>query len=243
MSYEPYKNFAEIYDSFVDKAFYEDYYNYIIQTLKKLGIHPETLLELACGTGNLAILFKNAGFNIEGLDISNDMLKIAKHKGLRVFNTDMVNFSLAKEYDLILCVFDSLNYIQKKQDLLSCFKQVNRHLKDNGLFIFDMNSYYKITKVMPKFRTAYHRSTDLDIVWQNSLKKDTWISEMAVFKKLRSNIYQKFCETHIEKAYTLPTVKSLLKKSGLGILSLHSDFKLNTVKNTSKRWFFVCRKQ
>jgi len=92
----PYEKFAEVYDSIMPDKFYEDYYKFIIEILKKLELKPASILELACGTGKLAKIFLDEDYNIEGLDLSQSMLSIAKKKGLKVYQGNMVNFKLNK---------------------------------------------------------------------------------------------------------------------------------------------------
>jgi predicted TPR repeat methyltransferase len=130
----PYNKFAEIYDTLYSDIyrydhFWEEYYNFIIQTLEKRGLKPRRILELACGTGKLTKIFQDNGYSIEGLDYSKNMLKVARQKGLTVHQDNMKNYDLGKKYDLIICVFDSLNYIQTQSDLQQCFITTYNHLE------------------------------------------------------------------------------------------------------------------
>jgi ubiquinone/menaquinone biosynthesis C-methylase UbiE len=237
-----YKKFAEVYDLIMDNKFYSDYYTFIVELIKKLNFKPKNILELACGTGKLAKIFLSRGYNIEGLDLSDEMLKIAKSKGLKVYKGNIINFRLRNKYDLIVCAFDSLNYIQKKSDLQKCFNSVNRHLNQNGLFIFDMNSDFKIKNIIPKFKTKYYKIGKYILIWLNSHKKDKWIAEIILFEKLKDRIYKKFYERHIERAYRIDTIKDALKKAKFKIISTYSDFKFNKIRKDSLRWFFICKK-
>lgn len=238
---KPYEKFAEVYDSIMPDKFYKDYYNFIVKILKKLKFKPESILEVACGTGKLMELFHKKGYQIEGLDLSEGMLNIAKKKGLKVYQGNMINFRLNKKYDLILNIFDSLNYIQKLTDLQKCFVTTNRHLNKNGLFIFDMNSDFKINKVIPKFKTEYYKIGNTELIWLNSHKQNKWVSEMIMFCKTNKK-YERFYEKHIEKAYKLIKIKNLLKKANFELINIYSDFNFSKVKKNSKRWFFVAKK-
>lgn len=237
----PYEKFAEVYDSVMRDKFYQDYYQFVTEILKEQGLEPKTILELACGTGKLAKIFLDKGYNIEGLDISKNMLRVAKKKGLKVHQGNMVDFKLKKKYDLILCIFDSLNYTQEQSELHQCFKSVKKHLSQDGLLIFDMNSDYKINKLIPNFGTEYYKVGDIEMVWLNTHEPDTWVTEMIFFEKTENGKYQRFYEKHIEKAYKISTIKSLLQKAKLEMIASYSDFQYSKMRRNAKRWFFVCK--
>lgn len=238
----PYDKFAEVFDSYVRADFHRDYYNLILKIFKKWKLEPKNILDLACGTGKLAKIFLDNGYTIEGLDISESMLNIAIKKGLKVYQGNIVDFELGKKYDLILCVYDSLNYVLKQSDLQKCFKSVNRHLFEKGVLIFDMNSDYRINKILPTYKIDYHKIGDTELFWFNSHRHNTWIGELIIFEKTEDGKYQRFYEKHIERAYKLPIIKKLLKKANFEILETFSDHKFNEIKRDSKRWYFVCER-
>lgn len=239
---DPYEKLAEVFDIFIRGEFHKNYYDFIIRILKKLRFKPRNILDLACGTGKLARFFLDAGYEIEGLDLSESMLNIARSKGLKVYQGNMINFEIGRRYDLIICVFDSLNYILKQSDLLKCFKSVNRHLNQNGLFIFDMNSDFKINEVLPTYKNDYHKVGDTELIWLNSHRRNTWVGELILFQKTENGKYQRFYEKHVEKAYKITKIEKLLRKAKFELLRTYSDIKLNEIKKDSKRWFFVCKK-
>ncbi len=238
---KPYEKFAEIYDLIMRGKWHKDYYKFIFKILRKLDFKPESILEVACGTGNLMEIFDNKEYKIEGLDLSNKMLDIAKKKGLRVYQGNMISFRLNKEYDLILNIFDSLNYIQKISDLQKCFESTNNHLCEHGLFIFDMNSDFKINKILPNLKTEYYNLGDTELIWLNRHKPNTWIADMIFFSKSNGK-FTRFYEKHVQKSYRFNDIKKLLKKTNFELLNVYSDFNFGKVKKNSERWFFVTRK-
>jgi SAM-dependent methyltransferase len=226
---DPYDKLAEVYDSIYPRKFYEDYYCFISRILEGMGSEPETVLELACGTGNLAKVFLDRGYSVEGFDMSGSMLSIARKKGLRIYRGDMADFELNKDYDLILCVFGSMNYIKDQSDLQRCFCSVSRHLARGGLFIFDINSDYRINELVPGYHTEYHKVYETEVVMLNSHEPDSWVTDMLFFVKTEDGKYQRFHERHVERAYKLDDVKSLLEKAGLEIVGSYSDFEFNEI--------------
>lgn len=196
---------------------------------------------MACGTGRLTNIFHKKGWVIEGLDLSKEMLSIAKKKGFKIHKRNMINFNLNKKYDLILNIFDSLNYIHKSSDLKKCFQTANRHLNEKGFFIFDMNSDFRINKIKSINKTEYYKIGETELIWLNKHIPNFWIIELIIFCKNKEK-YTRFYEKHIERAYPLNEIKRLLKITNFEIISIYSDFNFDKVKNNSKRWFFIARK-
>jgi ubiquinone/menaquinone biosynthesis C-methylase UbiE len=243
---ENYTKFAKFYDyqysSVKFQEFYLSYFIFVRRICEELKINAQNILEIACGTGNLAKIFLDNGYEIEGLDISQKMLDVAKDKGIKVHLQDMLEFNLEQKYDIILCIFDSLNYILNTSDLTKCLKCVEKHLTASGLFIFDLNSDYKINNIVPNFTTQYGKYVNDHYIWLNSHEEDKWISELIYFEKQKSGLYKKYKEKHIEKAFKLDNVIKGIKNSGLTVKSIFSDLNLMKIQPTSSRWFFITQK-
>lgn len=238
-SQKHYQKFAEIYDEIMNVKFYNSYAEFIFRILHKFKIKPTTILDLACGTGRLAKIISLKGYNLEGIDSSMGMINIAKKRGVKCYKKNIINFKLPKKYDLILCTYDSLNYITNLRDLKKCLSSVKRHLRVGGVFIFDMNSDFKINKlIIPS--TRYFKIKNIELIWLNLKKPNTWIAEMVLFVKKRVG-YQRYFERHTEKAYGLKSIKKLLSQLNFKTLGIYSDFKFSKVKNNSPRWFFVSK--
>lgn len=137
-----YKQFAYYYDDAIQELDYTLWLDYITPYLTK----DKTILDLACGSGTLAILLGLEGYQIEGLDLSPTIIEIAKektkinHLTIPYYVADMTNFKLDKTYDVITCFFDSVNFLQSKEDVKKMFSSVYDHLNHGGLFICDVFS-------------------------------------------------------------------------------------------------------
>ncbi|WP_287586081.1 class I SAM-dependent methyltransferase [Candidatus Borrarchaeum sp.] len=236
-----YEKFAEVYDLVTPEEFYFDYFNFIKKILKSLNYNPQNILDVACGTGRLAKILLDKDYDVEGLDISESMLEIARKRGLKVYQSNMVDFNVGQKYDLIISTYDSLNYVLQESSLKKCFNSIKKHLNQKGIFICDMNSDYKINKVLPEYKVDYYDFSEVnaELIWLNSYQKNYWIGEVILFKKAEDGKYDRFYEKYIERAYELKTIKKLLKEAEFEILETYSDFELNKIKKDSKRWFFV----
>ena len=137
-----YKKFSYYFDEVVCSLDYDLWLEFIEPYLKD----GDTVLDLACGSGTLLTMLKLKGYDCEGLDLSSDIIDIANEKAkinhLRIpyYVEDMTDFNLNKQYDMITCFFDSINFLKTKEDIDNMFTCVKKHLKKGGLFIFDIFS-------------------------------------------------------------------------------------------------------
>ena len=234
-----YQKFAEIYDDINPTEFYELYHAFIHVALEQHHLRPESILELGCGTGRLAEQFILEGKAVDGLDRSPQMLAIAKKRGVRTRQGDLASFRLSKRYDLIFCALDSLNYLLTERALRSSFMRVHQHLSNGGLFIFDLNSEFKINKaVLAVPPTTIYNFGDVKLTWTNSHRQNTWVIDLILREKGKT-----FREQHVEKAYALPLVKQLLRHCGFQVLGIYGDLAMGEVQKDSLKWFFVCAKK
>ena len=137
-----YKKISYYFDEVVSSLDYDLWLEFIEPYLK----NGDTILDLACGSGTLLTMLKLKGYDCEGLDLSSDIIDIANEKAkinhLRIpyYVEDMTDFNLNKQYDMITCFFDSVNFLKTKEDIDNMFTCVKKHLKKGGLFIFDIFS-------------------------------------------------------------------------------------------------------
>src|SRR5699024_3329386 len=126
---------------------------------------------MACGTGNLTYHLGKAGYSITSFDLSEDMLSIAYNKlmgfsNIKLLQQDMRSFRINEKYDSIIAICDSINYITEKDHLFNTFKNAYAHLNKGGLFIFDINSYYKLKEIIGNNIFIEDRG-DIFYTWQN----------------------------------------------------------------------------
>jgi predicted TPR repeat methyltransferase len=212
MRQQPYKKFAYFYDTIYRGRFYNDYTVFITKIIKERRIKKPSILDIACGTGLLIKNLKKKFQLIEGLDSSKEMLAIAKekNKGIKFYNQSMINFNIRKKYNIIVCTFDSINYITNKKNLWSVFRSVSAHLSHRGIFIFDFNTVNK--KIMSKF-------TKGNITYFNEIKDKLWSIVLEI--KVEGKTYR---ETHQERFYSLGDMRLALRKNKFKIVNAYSSF-------------------
>ncbi|NLC45358.1 MAG: class I SAM-dependent methyltransferase, partial [Clostridiales bacterium] len=149
-----YQDFAYLYDEFMKNVDYQDWTNKVEDIFRKYDKQPKTIVDLACGTGGVTNLLATRGYKVTGVDISEDMLYLAREKarksGLQVpyICQDISELSLHNPVDAILCMCDGFNYILEKRKLKQSLKKIHKYLNPGGILIFDISSHYKLSSIL-----------------------------------------------------------------------------------------------
>ncbi|MFT8348388.1 class I SAM-dependent DNA methyltransferase [Clostridium saccharoperbutylacetonicum] len=243
-----YKEFATIYDELIyEDINYDKIAEKVVNLCKENNVNFDNYLDLACGTGNVAIKVAKYFNSLYAVDLSDEMLNMAFEKfkknkiKAKVICQDMSELSLNKKFDLITSVLDSTNYITETEALENYFLKVNEHLSENGLFIFDINSYYKLSTVLGNNIYTYS-SDDVFYTWENSFEDDIVNMFLTFFVKQENNLYEKFEEEHFERAYSEEYIEDILKKCQFKILNKFEGYSNEKVKGNSERILYVVGK-
>ena len=245
---EAYTGFAAVYDIFMDNVPYEEWSSYLHGLLLEHGIEEGIVLDLGCGTGAMTERLAAFGYDMIGVDNSEDMLEIAMEKkeksgwDILYLMQDMREFELYGTVRAVICLCDSLNYLLEEDDLLTTFKLVNNYLDPNGLFIFDFNTVYKYETVIGDSTIAENRE-DCSFIWENYYTAEDQINEydLTIFVKQQKDLFRKFTETHLQRGYTLETMKRLVEQSGLIFVEALDADTHGSVTETSERIYVIAR--
>ena len=242
---EAYTEFAQVYDRFMDNVPYEAWCEGISKILTEHGISEGLVLDLGCGTGTMTRLLRQKGYDMIGVDASAEMLEIARNhpdEGILYLQQDMREFELYGTVRAVICLCDSLNYLLEENDLLTTFKLVNNYLDPNGLFIFDFNTVYKYETVIGDSTIAENRE-DCSFIWENYYTAEDQINEydLTIFVKQQKDLFRKFTETHLQRGYTLETMKRLVEQSGLIFVEALDADTHGSVTETSERIYVIAR--
>jgi SAM-dependent methyltransferase len=245
---ESYRSFARVYDMFMDNIDYPAWCGYLKKILEKYGVNDGLVLEMGCGTGSMTQLLAQAGYDMIGIDNSEDMLEMAMEKrvqsGLDILYLlqDMREFELYGTVRAVVSVCDSVNYILEEDELLQVFSLVNNYLDPGGIFIFDLNTPYKYKQVMGDDTIAENREEG-SFIWENYFDEQTQINEYALtlFIKEKDELYRKYEEYHYQRAYDTSLVIELLEKAGLRPLAVYDAFTMEPAKPDSERICLIAR--
>ncbi|EXJ22865.1 Methyltransferase [Alkalibacterium sp. AK22] len=235
-----YNWFAKVYDELMDDSLYSQWLQYTQKHLQP----GATLLELGCGTGILGIMLKQAGYDLTGLDLSEEMLSLAYNRQLEsktmfpLLHRDMKDLSGLPPFDAMVCYSDALCYMESEESLKTVFKAVYNGLNKNGCFLFDVHSPLKITDFL---ETSFHAETNgIVFLWDsyegeypNSIEH-----QLTFFVENEEGLYERFEELHKERTYSLQTYQQLLKEAGFNQVKVTSDFQDSFDGVNGRRWFF-----
>lgn len=247
---EAYTSFASVYDTFMDNVPYNKWGKYIRDMLGRYGVTEGLVLDLGCGTGTMTEILAGYGYDMIGVDDSEDMLELAMDKRLKsghdilYLMQDMREFELYGTVKAVVSVCDSVNYMTELEDLKEVFRLVNNYLDPGGIFLFDFNTDYKYREVMGD-RTIAEDRGDCSFIWDNYYYEEERINEYDLTLFIRENVesgetgegqlYRKYTETHYQRGYTLDEIKELLREAGLIFRSAHDMDTSGAVSDKSER--------
>ena len=236
---EAYTAFAEVYDAFMDNIPYGEWADYVQSLLTEYGVRDGLVLELGCGTGNLTELLASMGYDMIGVDCSGDMLGTAMEKreasGLDILylHQDMREFELYGTVRAVVSVCDSMNYITEYEELKQVFRLVNNYLDPGGLFVFDLNTEYKYREILGSQTIAESRE-DCGFIWENEY-------DLTLFIREEGQLYRRYEETHIQRAYSLEEVREALLESGMEFVAVYNAFTRDCPEADSQRMYVIAR--
>ncbi|MBD5460020.1 MAG: class I SAM-dependent methyltransferase [Lachnospiraceae bacterium] len=274
---EAYSGFAEVYDTFMDQTPYDEWCEYLTGLIGKYGIsvpgEEETLesatdkeraempeaeevllsernlvLELGCGTGNLTQRMAARGFDMIGVDNSQEMLSIAMEKRTQGISPlyllqDMRELELYSTVGTVLCVCDSINYLLSEEDVSEVFRRVNNYLFPGGIFIFDFNTVYKYEQVIGDATIAESRE-DCSFIWENYYDCEEQVNEydLTIFvKDADTERFRRFRETHYQRGYTAEQMTRLIREAGMRVeLTVDADTH-GAIRRESERIYILAR--
>ena len=244
-----YKEYAQVYDQSGQIAFSLKMIPYLDRLLERHPAPGRTLLELACGTGTVAIAMASAGWRVYGVDASADMLIEARRKAqaediaITWSQQDMRQITLPDRIDLTTCLYDSMNYMLTSRDLTTVFQQVYDALRPGGLYIFDMNTAYMLSTIWND-ETCYMDDKDFTVILHNDYDdlRQRAYATLTVFQRVSETDYQKFVVKHAEQAYPEEHIATLLVDVGFDLEARYKCFSFERPDATTTRIMWVARR-
>jgi ubiquinone/menaquinone biosynthesis C-methylase UbiE len=218
-----YEGFANVYEHMMNHIPYEEWFEKIRVYLTEHGVSSGTVCELGCGTGIMTEKFAAAGYNMIGIDRSEDMLALAQEKkeesgsDILYLNQNMEEMELDAPVSAIISVCDTVNYILDEEGMLSLFSRVKQYLQPGGYFIFDLKTTYCYRNIIGN-QTWAEQDEEVSYIWENYYYEDEDINEymLTIFRKRPdSELYERIEEAHYQRAYPVDRLRELLEKSGL----------------------------
>lgn len=246
-----YHSFSYFYDRLTSNISYKKRAEYFDMLIKKHNGKKNLLLDLACGTGSLSEEFSRMGYDVIGVDASEEMLNEALDKkfdsGLNIqyLCQDMTKLDMFGTIDVTICALDSLNHLNNSEDIQKTFDRVSLFCEPNGLFIFDVNMPYKHQYVLGN-NTFIYDMDDVFCVWQNSFdsKNDDYRVDISldIFGKNENGLYERYYDELSEIAFERNKIENMLVKAGLSVEAVYDFDSINPPDEHSEKLVFVARK-
>lgn len=245
-----YHELASLYDQLMDHAPYDDWVQFTKDTIAQKEKLVSRIVDLGCGTGEVAIPLAKEGYDMIGVDISTHMLACASNKALNEnaqvqwLEQDMRQLTGLQDIDMVISYCDSINYITSEADLAAVFTGVYDSLAEGGLFVFDFHALpYATDHLMDQ--TFTHVSDGLSYIWDcegGSLSGR--MTHYLTFFQADGELYRRFDEVHEQRTFSLDVYESLLKKAKFNKITFYADFSLENSITADKgeRIFAIAEK-
>jgi len=256
---DSYSSISEIYDIWQEQNNPDKWVLYTEKIIKRHLMKTKgdgadqkfILLDLGCGTGNIAIKMAENGYEVIGIDKSSEMLSIAKGKSksemIQFVCQDITEFELFGTVDIIICFLDTVNHITNKKRLRKMFSLCKNYLNQGGILMFDIatRSYFEQSLAN---NTFFDIRDDFAVIWENIYSKSKSINTANItfflkeFKNSQDNGEEKYIRLEdviIEKVYNADDIIEMLENSGLENTGIYSDFTFKKPDFDSNRIFFV----
>ncbi|MCR2803794.1 class I SAM-dependent DNA methyltransferase [Paenibacillus soyae] len=254
---QSYGQFALVYDQLMEDMPYADWLGFAREAWSRYGI-PASVVDLGCGTGSLAIPLARSGFHVYGIDLSSDMLSVARSKWdetpqqavrsragtIRWLQQDMREWELSEPVDAVISFCDCLNYLTEEEDIEAAFRRTCEALKPGGSFLFDMHPPSQLIRYAEE-QPFVLDERDIAYIWTCDFEPSRCFIEhhLTIFARgSESPSFHRFEETHLQRAYDPDWIESALRKAGFRTVDRYADFELKPANASSERLFFAAVK-
>lgn len=249
-----YETLAAMYDALMDDVDYEAWADYIDRMLQKHGGPGKRLLDLGCGTGCISIPLAQRGYQVTGVDISEEMLAAAREKSRALQldidwrKQDLTSLQLFDEagnemvFDAAIATFDVFNHLTEPEDLQMLFHTLNPLLADEGVLLFDVQTPYKLREYLGNHIFTLHRD-DVEYMWENHFDEESQICTMNItfFLRQANGLYRRETMTQEERVYDLDLLRLWLKYSDFETAGVYEELSENDVKPEAHRAVFIAK--
>jgi SAM-dependent methyltransferase len=247
---KPFTDISPYYDLLMQDVDYQEWVDYVMHLMDRVEIPKgSSLIDLACGTGTSAILLAKAGYSVKGMDYSAEMLDIARNKANKAkleidfFQGDIRDFKCIERPKVLTCLFDSMNYLLNENDFYHACLSAYNSLPDSGLFIFDVNTIFALTKYWDQ-RLEVKEAEGVVSIWKNSYDFVKHYANLSLTLFIpRGKGYRRVDEFHQEKAYPLEDVEKMLGAAGFGKIEMFKHLTLEPPQRNTIRATIVAYKK
>ena len=243
---------APIYDKVNGEIDYSAWADFVEENIKRYNpdMKTELVLDLGCGTGKMTLELARRGYDMTGVDLSSEMLDIARcaaeHEGLSDkmlwLLQDITEFELYGTVELCVSCLDTVNHLTSPKELKKCLSLVHNYLVPDGLFLFDINGKRKFEEIYADNSYVMEEENSV-CVWQNSYNPKTKLCDffITLFEEDEDGKYNRYDELQTERMYTLRSIKSALAECGFEFIGAYSDLDFTEATDDSERIYISAR--
>ena len=244
---DAYHELAKSYDRLTNDVDYRATVDFYLRILEKEGLKPRTAVDLACGTGSVAMILADMGMDVIAVDMSEEMLTVAQQKAQeltappRFVCQPLQELRLPRGVDLAVCALDSLDYITDPDDCREAIRRVYKSLNPGGIFVFDVNTPEKLRAM--DGQVFLDEDDDVYCVWRGEFDEQTNICSygMDLFQR-RGTVWHRSFEEHREYAYSAEQLMGYLKAAGFTGIEVYADRLFEAPREGEQRIYFKARK-
>ncbi len=240
MSYDA---FARYYDELTANIDYPALAGYYDRLNLRFGGKRGILLDLACGTGSLSVLFAEKGYDVIGVDMSPEMLDAAMskpHENIQYLCQDMTELDLYGTIDTVVCALDSFNHLENEEELRAAIERISLFSDNNAVFIFDVNTLYKHEHILAD-STFVYETEDVFCVWENEYIGDGATDIQLDFFVRDGDIYRRESDCFTETAYSRETIEKILTDAGFEVCACYAYPTEDEPSETSEKLTFIAK--
>ncbi|MBJ6363069.1 class I SAM-dependent DNA methyltransferase [Paenibacillus sp. GCM10012307] len=255
-----YRQFASVYDRLMEDMPYPEWLSFARQCWERYGM-PKSVADIGCGTGSIAIPLARSGFDVYGIDLSANMLSVARSKweaghqpairsqsgSVTFLQQDMRDWELPEQVDSVISFCDCLNYLTESEDVEAMFAATFRSLKDGGVFLFDVHPPSQLKRYAVE-QPFVLDERDIAYIWTSELDEQRCEIEhhLSIFAREgaeRDSLFQRIDEVHIQRAYEPAWLTGALLRAGFAKVEQFGDFRLEAPDAMTERLFFAALKE
>ena len=242
-----YEALAVSYDRLTNDVDYRATVDFYFEILNREGLHPKTAVDLACGTGSVALLLAERGMAVTAVDLSPEMLTVAAQKAQEMDDPPLFvcqplqELRLPRGVDLAVCALDSLDYVTDPADCAEAIRRIYKSLNPSGIFIFDVNTPEKLRAM--DGQVFLDEDEDVYCVWRGEFDEETNICSygMDLFQR-EGDVWHRSFEEHREYAYSEEQLRVFLKDAGFTHIEVYADRRFEAPQEGEQRIYFKARK-
>lgn len=234
-----YGRFADVYDELMTDIPYSAYVEWV-QRYAPVHDFPN-VLDIGCGTGVLTQLFVSAGYQVSGLDLSEEMLTIASERlgqNVPLYCMSMHELDGFSELDVVTIAIDSLNYVTEEDAVVETLKRIFEALRDGGQLFFDVHSLYKMNDIFLDGPFTYDDGA-LCYIWHTEQGdfEHSVVHQMTFFVETEQGLYERFDEEHVQRTFAAEQYTKWLCDIGFSTVEVTADWTSDAPTEQSERIF------